>query len=249
MTGKLSQEEVSKTVDFCFHAFVPVPLAEKEAVLEKMEQLGISDPNVSDDKFNQGVAELQGLLSPEQMRIMHTIRARQMLRSEDTLNIDNFGTDVINGLSPNLVRGDLGLVEARKIAQAAQSDVLALMSGEEKAAASKDKVDGPANDDTNGDSIDTANGHSDGHSEDHVNGANAVHTHLDPLAGTTDGLGDEATRIRLQDTLHGVAEDMESPHDTMLRMFNSVSSSLSVPFLCTHVNQANDFHSHSKLPW
>ncbi|KAI1372125.1 hypothetical protein F4677DRAFT_274912 [Hypoxylon crocopeplum] len=246
VTGKLSQAEVSKTVDFCFHAFVPVPQEEKEALLKKMTELGIEDLSQVEDNetFAKGLAELEGLLSPEQMRIMHAIRARQMLRSEDTLNIDNFGTDVIDGLSPNLVTGALGLVKPVRKAVASAADVLALMSGEEKPVTNgangtmngkksmngtngvtngmngvtngaTNGTNGAANSITNG-----VNGATNG-----VNGTtkavNGHTTHLKPLKGHEVGPAQEASRLHTQDTLRSLAEKMETPHDTMLRMFNS----------------------------
>lgn len=46
------------------------------------------------------------------MRILNTIRARQMLRREDTLNIENFSNDALHGYLPVLKRGTLGLLKA-----------------------------------------------------------------------------------------------------------------------------------------
>lgn len=49
-------------------------------------------------------------LSPDQRTVVDHIRARQMMRTEDTMNISSFGTDSINGFVPKLKTGDLGLV-------------------------------------------------------------------------------------------------------------------------------------------
>jgi demethylsterigmatocystin 6-O-methyltransferase len=35
---------------------------------------------------------------------------------------------------------------------------------------------------------------------------------------------DEAARLKMQDSLHAAAEAMETPNDTMLRLFNGVST-------------------------
>ena len=35
---------------------------------------------------------------------------------------------------------------------------------------------------------------------------------------------DEAARLKMQDSLRGAAEAMETPNDTMLRLFNGVSA-------------------------
>ena len=48
-------------------------------------------------------------LSPDELRILNTIRARQMLRREDTLSINSFSNDAINGLVPVVKTGSLGL--------------------------------------------------------------------------------------------------------------------------------------------
>jgi flavine halogenase len=131
--SELTQTEISKSIDFCFRAFAHVPVEEKEAMIEKLKSLGLdrSDPN--DVKTKEAIEELQKTLSPEELRIMDTIRARRMIRAEDSMNIDNFSVDVINGMAPNLERGNLGLVKAT----AAQisytgTDVLALLNGEAK---------------------------------------------------------------------------------------------------------------------
>ena len=50
-------------------------------------------------------------LSEDELKILNTIRARQMLRREDTLSIDNFSNDAIHGLVPVVKRGSLGLMK------------------------------------------------------------------------------------------------------------------------------------------
>lgn len=44
---------------------------------------------------------------------------------------------------------------------------------------------------------------------------------LTPLNGTTK-VADEQVRIKSQDALRSAADALETPHDTMLRLFNSV---------------------------
>ena len=51
-------------------------------------------------------------LSEDELKILNTIRARQMLRREDTLSIDNFSNDAIHGLVPVVKRGSLGLMKS-----------------------------------------------------------------------------------------------------------------------------------------
>ncbi|KAL2261621.1 hypothetical protein VTK26DRAFT_3740 [Humicola hyalothermophila] len=148
--GKLSQSEVSETLNFCLRAFFPVNVAEKKELMEKMRKLAGSDPNgnVTDEDLSRAAAELEAVLTPEQLNTLKTIRARQMLRSEEWIGIDHIGNDVIDGLSPNLVTGQLGLVEPSKAYRPAPKDAtydaMALMSGEEVSNASQDRSDLPA---------------------------------------------------------------------------------------------------------
>lgn len=114
-------------------AFAPAPPEEREAVLQKLEGLRINNSGASATKTNEGAIALESSLDPNEMRILNIIRARQMLRSEDTINLENFRVDTIDGMAPNLVTGDLGLVKATKIpAESGNVDVMALMKGEEK---------------------------------------------------------------------------------------------------------------------
>lgn len=96
--SKLSQEELKKTLEFCSNAFEPVKPEDRSSMLEKLG----SDPSTT----------YQVDLSPQQRTVVDHIRARQMMRTEDTMNISSFGTDAINGFVPNLKKGDLGLVPA-----------------------------------------------------------------------------------------------------------------------------------------
>lgn len=123
--NKLTQEEISKTVDFCFGAFAPAASDQREAVLRKVGDLGVNSNTL------EGKKELEAALSPEELRILETIQARQMLRMEDITNIDSFGLDVIDGLTPNMKTGDLGLVRPVSAApKGPVKDVLGLMHGE-----------------------------------------------------------------------------------------------------------------------
>lgn len=49
-------------------------------------------------------------LTEDEVNILTNIRAKQMLRMEDTVNLKHFGSDAIDGLAPNLVTGKLGLL-------------------------------------------------------------------------------------------------------------------------------------------
>lgn len=47
---------------------------------------------------------------------MNYIRARQLMRTEDTMHMEHFSTDVIDGLAPVVERGALTLREATPLA-------------------------------------------------------------------------------------------------------------------------------------
>ncbi|PON24531.1 hypothetical protein TGAM01_v206461 [Trichoderma gamsii] len=96
--SKLCQAELSKTLEFCSNAFEPVKPEDRSSMLEKLGQ----NPDTA----------YQVDLSPQQRTVVDHIRARQMMRTEDTMNINSFGTDAINGFIPNLKKGGLGLVRA-----------------------------------------------------------------------------------------------------------------------------------------
>lgn len=97
-----------------------------------MKGLGLEESASIDSKVKRDVEKLEANLSPNEMRILTTIRARQMVRSEDTLNLENFSVDSFDGLAPNMIRGDLGLVKATAIpaTKPPKVDVTALLIGE-----------------------------------------------------------------------------------------------------------------------
>ncbi|KAH8423426.1 NAD(P)/FAD-dependent oxidoreductase [Aspergillus melleus] len=98
--SKLTQSEIAHTVDFCAHAFQMAPSREQISLLQKLRGL------ISQDK---STVVLEKALSPEEHQTLNAIRARQMVRMEDLLRIDNFSKDVIDGMIPILKRGSLGL--------------------------------------------------------------------------------------------------------------------------------------------
>jgi hypothetical protein len=107
--GKLTQDEISKTVDFCFQAFNPAVPGEREALIKKLQDLDVADLNSTNPK----IKELEANMSADELRILNAVRAHRMVRPEDILNLSNFGTDTINGMRPRLQRGALTLVKAK----------------------------------------------------------------------------------------------------------------------------------------
>jgi flavine halogenase len=104
VSGRLTQSEVNKTVDFCLNAFQDTTAAERQKVLDKLQELnGNSDIPIEATEDIEKFTE-------EELRILKHIRARQMFRMEDTFNLNHFSEDAIEGYAPNIKRGSLGLV-------------------------------------------------------------------------------------------------------------------------------------------
>ncbi|KAH8817113.1 hypothetical protein F5884DRAFT_778462 [Xylogone sp. PMI_703] len=98
--GKLTRDELNRTLEFCAYAFDSVQPEDRESVIDKIDDYAM---------VNRDGISYYPDLSPEQLRAVKYIRARQMMRTEDTLHLDNFATDASDGLAPNLERGRLGL--------------------------------------------------------------------------------------------------------------------------------------------
>lgn len=134
VSGKLTQDELSKTIDFCLNAFQHHDSDQRDAMIKKLQ----AHENEAKMQGNvQAKAELDpDSLSPEEMQVLKTIRARQMLRTEDVINIDSFGTDTIDGFAPRIKRGELGLMEPAVLANgpaAPKMDLFAKAKEEQQA--------------------------------------------------------------------------------------------------------------------
>ena len=66
--------------------------------------------NGTDNVGQQPKKEALEKLTEDELQILQHIRAKQMLRMEDTFNLQHFGSDPIDGFAPHLERGSLGLV-------------------------------------------------------------------------------------------------------------------------------------------
>lgn len=235
--GKLTQAEISKTVEFCFRAFAHVSFEEKEALVNKLKKLGL-DGDAHDEKNRKALEELEKKLTPEEQSILTTLKGRRMVRPEDSLNIDNFTLDSVDGLAPRLERGNLGLKPAKKApVKYTTHDSLSFLNGEARAA-TKTFPNGHAED--NGSSV--TNGHADANGNNATNGYEKIngmngHIMVDEKPFTSPTVGDlmmsqekptpapldELSRHRLMTSLHESAEELETPYDTMLRLLNGVS--------------------------
>lgn len=131
--GKLTQNELSETIDFCLNAFRPTAPEERDAVLKKLEAQESEAKKEADAEIKSQINP-EGL-SPQETQILKSIRARQMLRTEDVINIDSFGTDAIDGFAPRIVKGDLGLLKAGNVKKGPAAPMIDLSEKPEPAAA------------------------------------------------------------------------------------------------------------------
>ena len=98
-------------MEFCFRAFTYVPPDKKDALFTKLKTLGLDAG--SGDAVTKDLGDLRQYLTEEEAQIVEILRSRRMIR-EDPFDIDSFTLDTIDGLAPNLERGRLGLVKAKK---------------------------------------------------------------------------------------------------------------------------------------
>ena len=63
-------------------------------------------------------------LNEDELRVLRTIRARQILSAEESVNIDGFSQGIIDGFAPQLVHGNLGLRRVDPTAQPNGSESL-----------------------------------------------------------------------------------------------------------------------------
>lgn len=105
--GKLTHARVSDTVNFCLNAYNQITPQDRNAVLDKLA-------SVRADPSKETREDLEKLTEDE-LTILRTIRARQIIRTEDTLNIDHFSEDAIDGFMPRLKRGELGLARVERV--------------------------------------------------------------------------------------------------------------------------------------
>ena len=89
------QKNAAESVDFALGSFEITP-EKQRAVIDKIERA-------------QAEPETLEKLTPEEVHILSNIVTRTFEREKDELNLTSFAGDVIDGLSANLVRGDLGL--------------------------------------------------------------------------------------------------------------------------------------------
>ncbi|OTB14557.1 hypothetical protein K445DRAFT_334693 [Daldinia sp. EC12] len=111
---KPTQEEISKTVEFCFRSLADIPPEHKDALIEKLKSLGV-EGEADDESTLRAIEEIEKNLTLEESQILNILRGRRMLRNEDSISLVNFTLDSIDGLAPRLEQGNLGLVKAAPI--------------------------------------------------------------------------------------------------------------------------------------
>ncbi|KAJ6032543.1 FAD/NAD(P)-binding domain-containing protein [Penicillium herquei] len=99
-TGKISQSEMSKALEFCFRAFTYVPPEQKDALFEKLEKLGVGSRH-TDPTAVKALDDIQKHLTVDELQVLETLRSRRLIR-EDPFEMDSFTLDTIDGLAPNL---------------------------------------------------------------------------------------------------------------------------------------------------
>ncbi|TVY43292.1 Flavine halogenase [Lachnellula subtilissima] len=114
VSANLSQAEVMRTLNFCMGALASNEVPEKEALLQKLRLLAVSDSGtISDEKYMLAMKEAETILTAEQLDYLNSIRKNETLIPDDIISLDSTGFDVLDGFSANLIRGHLGLVEPR----------------------------------------------------------------------------------------------------------------------------------------
>ncbi|KAK2024887.1 flavin-dependent halogenase O-methyltransferase bifunctional protein [Colletotrichum zoysiae] len=226
--GGLTQAEISKTLEFCFKAFAHVSFEEKEALVSKLKELGLGG-DAYDETNRQALDVLEKKLTPEEQAILKTLKGRRMVRPEDSLNIDNFTLDSIDGLAPRLERGRLGLAPAKKAqVNYTTHDKLSYLNGEAKAA---NKLETNGHAEPQGNPMITnehciTNGHN---KTSEQNGGieraycNTAHVADLVVSGNESAelVVDERTRHGLMSSLHEKAEELETPFDTLTRLVDA----------------------------
>jgi hypothetical protein len=256
--AKLTQEEISKTVEFALKSWLTIDPEQKEALVQKLKSFDIHDGEADDPETIKALNEVQKQLAPEESQVLNILRGRKMMRHEDMLNVDNFTKDAFDGHVAVLEKGNLGLkkVDAAKVPRSKLFS-LGFLEGhgpdQDKMMTYKGDNTGKINEDANGHSEVangteiTANG-SNGHTNGHTNGANGANGTngasnsngssktsdtgfnklLHPVLGEGQSL-DESSRHFLINTFHEAAEKLETPHDTMRRLADTVCHHLQKP--------------------
>ncbi|KAH6624379.1 putative flavin-dependent halogenase/O-methyltransferase bifunctional protein [Chaetomium sp. MPI-SDFR-AT-0129] len=240
-TGKLAQSDISNTVNFCLKAFSAVTPEQKETVINKLQSAGLGDQTHDDESIIKALNGLEKSLTPQEALVLDILRSRRMIR-EDGFNMDSFALDAIDGLTPRLERGNLGLAKAETakldraqlysadFLEGRRSGVRTETSATNSAAAGMKGSNG-LNGATNGTANGVGNGHVNGDDE-HATPAATQSTTSDtpkpalgnlfasPVGGHA-ALLDDVGRHAVMNTLYEAAENLETPFDFVMRLGNA----------------------------
>lgn len=189
-------------MEFCFKAFTPITAAQRDGVAKKLQALGL-DAQSDDAQVQRSIDALEKSLTPEENEVLTVMRSRRLVR-EDGFNMDSFVRNSIDGLSANLERGKLGLVkaEAAKFSKAHMYD-LDYLEGKKTGVME------------NSNGVDKAQKSTD----DIIDGLERL---LAPLKAEGAGASlDMASRNKIMNTLHTIANDLETPFEKLGRLANS----------------------------
>jgi hypothetical protein len=175
--GKLTQSEISNTVEFCFKAFTHVSPEQKEAVVNKLRKLSVNTEAGDDETIDNALGEIEKSLTPDELQVLNILRGRRMIR-EDNYSMDSFTLDTIDGLAPRMERGKLGLARS-KAPKLSKTHLYSAdyLEGERcpgiRAASPVKAANGAKG--TNGtNSANGVNGHANDEADGHTNGANGT---------------------------------------------------------------------------
>lgn len=96
VSSRHTQKEVASSVNFALNTFKRDTPEQQKAVLDKVQHAG-HEPE-----------ELEKLTEDE-LNVLNNIVGRQLRLTKTEKDLENFANDVIDGLTPDLKRGSLGL--------------------------------------------------------------------------------------------------------------------------------------------
>ena len=99
MSNKHTKKEVASSVNFALNTFKEATPEQRKAVIEKVQHAGHDQ------------AELEKLTEDE-LHVLNNIVSRQFKMTKDEKNLEGFATDVIDGWTPILKQGSLGLMRS-----------------------------------------------------------------------------------------------------------------------------------------
>lgn len=81
--AKLTQVEISKTVEFRFKAMTQITREQKEALIQKLKSLTAESGGDMESKTLEEIRKIEEGLSADEQQVLTILRARRILRTED----------------------------------------------------------------------------------------------------------------------------------------------------------------------